>query len=98
MICQLNSALARADTYVREALLAIHQRDYTLASAKLGGALGALDYAGNSQTRLIDAVNGLVIANHGLPANPADETDPVCRAAIEQGLAAITHATGPGID
>ncbi len=95
MICQLNSALARADTYVREALLAIHQRDYTLASAKLGGALSALEYAGNSQTKLIDAAN----AAEGLILKPwsqwvtGDQKD-----AVDGLRDAIAHASGPGID
>lgn len=37
---------------------------------------------------LLAALEAMVIANHGLPANPAEEADPVCRAALEQARAA----------
>lgn len=32
--------------------------------------------------------------NHGLPANPADESDPVCRRALELAVAALAKAKG----
>lgn len=43
---------------------------------------------------LLAALEAMVIANHGLPANPAEEVDLVCRAALEQARAAIARATG----
>ena len=38
---------------------------------------------------LVEAAREMVIANHGMPANPADESDPVCRAALETMLSAL---------
>ncbi len=42
---------------------------------------------------LLAALREMVIANHGLPANPADEADPVCRAALEGALAALASVS-----
>lgn len=87
---QPNSALARAE---RAVLLAKQHLCFGTGSIEdadkaLDLALGALGFAGNSQTRLIDALQAaLTTQGHSLKST-----------VIEQGFDAINHATGPGID
>ncbi len=90
-ISQPNSALARTDAYIREALIALNRGDLTLAAAKLGGALGAAEFAGNSQTKLIEAARAASSAMAGYRD---------WRTSTERNglVAAIKHAEGPGID
>lgn len=45
-----------------------------------------------SAPELLEALKEMLIANHGLPANPSDESDPVCRVAIEKARAIIAKA------
>jgi len=40
---------------------------------------------------VVAAMEEMLIANHGLPANPADESDPICRAALVQAHALIAR-------
>lgn len=91
MVSQPNSALARVETYIREALLAIDRGDLTLASAQLGGALGAVEFAANSQTKLIDACKHASQAVAKMPQGRYKGIVACCDEAVK-------HAEGPGID
>lgn len=85
MISQPNSALARADSYITLAMVALTERNYEEAHWNIGMARSALGFAGNSQTRLIEA------AKVGL-RNAPDST------VADDIQGAIDHAEGPGID
>lgn len=46
---------------------------------------------------LLAALQEMIIANHGIPANPEDESDHVRRSALIQARAAIQAATGEAL-
>ena len=50
-----------------------------------------------SAPALLEALEELVIANHGWPMEPKDEADSVCRSALVQARAAIAAARGSSL-
>lgn len=91
-IDQPNSALARTARHINEALEALRQGDDMTATVKLRLALGALGFAGNSQTKLIDALKNADAFVGGFMQ------DSDCKALRAGFKDAIAHASGPGID
>ncbi len=88
MVSQPHSALARTERYISRALEALRSGNAAQATEHLEHALGAVAFAGNSQTKLIDSLHAI-----------ADDTG--CLLTDEQrrgALDAITHAEGSGID
>ncbi len=90
-ITQRDSALARVEGYVLEAKTALDCNRPQAAAHAVDLALGALTFAGNSQTRLIDASNAAAKAMSGY----RDWRTSTERNAL---LDAIEHAESPGID
>lgn len=43
---------------------------------------------------MYEALQAMVIANHGLPINPMDEKDEICRRALEKAQKALAQAEG----
>ena len=43
---------------------------------------------------MYEALQAMVIANHGMPINPMDEKDEICRQALEKAQKALAQAEG----
>lgn len=98
-INQPESALARADSRIRELREKMTNDDgFDLAEALpvIDLALGALNFAGNSQQRLIDACAEQV--SYYEAALRVRRLSLAETALLDAHRAAIAHASGPGID
>jgi hypothetical protein len=96
-INQQKSALARADRYTREALDAIRTGKGT-AEGLLMNALGALNFAGNSQQKLIDACEAVISAANRETIVAGKHKLTEGNVLIQTVKDAVAHASGPGID
>ncbi len=90
-VAQPNSALARVETYILAAKRALEAGQLRIAEQQMDLALGAMTFAANSQTKLIEAARGAATAMTGYRD---------WRTSTERnGLVnAVAHAEGPGID
>ncbi len=90
MISQPHSALARTERYIARALEALRSGNTSMAAEHLEHALGAVTFAGNSQSKLIDSTKHLLTF---YAANGALD-----KAHQDAAIAAVKHAESPGID
>lgn len=92
-VSQPNSALARALSHLDKAIAIAEEHDPDGDSIpdlkrELILAQGALGFAGNSQTKLIDALYSTITT----------QGHTITSRVLDQAQDAIKHATGPGID
>ncbi len=103
MISQPKSALARALAHLDHALAIAEEHDPDDSSIgdlkqELMLARGALNFAGNSQTKLIEAGEAIIHAANNETIIAGKHKRTAGEMLISTMHEAITHASGPGID
>ncbi len=95
-VAQSNSALARVETYVLAAKRALEAGQLRVAEQQMDLALGAMTFAANSQTKLIEAVQSAAVFT--TPLERLKGWNGYKEDAARRMHEAVAHAESPGID